>query len=266
MRHDNNTPEYQLAMVLHTHQRGRVADRIERGADLNAAVAILGWPAYAPLARAAMHGWDDVCRLLLKAGALVNARDEHGTTALHHAAPSANEATLAILLEHGADINAVDNIGYSVLHSAARDVIPGRSAYLIRCGATALTRISGGETPLHSAASANKVDACRCLVDAGLAMNDVPEKASQSYLTPFQRAVDAGAVDVVRFAIEELGEDLGQKTVDGRSLFDMAVDAAGNANKSMSVLLSIQTARALEATLPSSAPAGPGRALGIPAL
>lgn len=58
--------------------------------------------------------------MLDKYGAdIVDARDDHGRTAMIHAAITGHKEVMDMLLEHGADINAADNRGQSPLMAAA---------------------------------------------------------------------------------------------------------------------------------------------------
>lgn len=54
----------------------------------------------------------DAARLLIEAGADVNAKDDFGCTPLHRAANSRNVGLIQILLEAGADNNAKNNDSY----------------------------------------------------------------------------------------------------------------------------------------------------------
>jgi len=56
--------------------------------------------------RAAAHGRVEVARILIDAGANVNARDSHGETALMRAAQMGYAETAKLLIESGADVNA----------------------------------------------------------------------------------------------------------------------------------------------------------------
>ena len=69
---------------------------------------------------AAANGQREVCRILVGAGACVNAVAADGQTPLHHAAGSAFAPdTIGVLLELGAAIDAVDGEGWTAAHDAA---------------------------------------------------------------------------------------------------------------------------------------------------
>jgi ankyrin repeat protein len=61
---------------------------------------------------------DEIARRLLKAGALVNARDQHGRTSLMEAAERGNSALFDVLLQAGADVRLADTQGHAALDIA----------------------------------------------------------------------------------------------------------------------------------------------------
>lgn len=87
-----------------------------------------------------------VVRLLLAAGAKVDARDDKGNTALTENA--SNRAIAALLLQHGADINASNNDGWTALFSASSADL---TRFLLQHGANLNVRDKDGKTPLECA-------------------------------------------------------------------------------------------------------------------
>ncbi|VDK66476.1 unnamed protein product [Onchocerca ochengi] len=72
---------------------------------------------------AAAKGYNDVLRLLLKAGADVNCRDRDGWTPLHAAAHWAEHEAAAILIQNGASFSELTNNGETVLNVADKDIV-----------------------------------------------------------------------------------------------------------------------------------------------
>jgi ankyrin repeat protein len=97
-----------LALAATSGHAAVVRLLLGHGADPNRA-DVYGWTA---LMRAVEQNRPAAARALLGAPAVnVNARDEHGGTALHHAAALGSKEIAGMLLEHGADRRARDRDG-----------------------------------------------------------------------------------------------------------------------------------------------------------
>src|SRR5712692_5523524 len=123
----------------------------------------------------------DKVRLLIEAGADVNAKSKLGRTALIIATTSAgNVETVRLLLAEGADPKLVDGNGDGPVGSAScagcaavrREVLAngGSTAELVRSGGN-----FRGYTPLTRAAQATCVDCARLLLERGASVNLVSD-------------------------------------------------------------------------------------------
>lgn len=81
----------------------------------------------------------------------IDARDDEGATPLHRAAINNNLAIAELLLEHKADINARDNHGFTALMYTARFARVETGLMLIRAGARVFATSAGDKTPLNIA-------------------------------------------------------------------------------------------------------------------
>ena len=126
-----------------------------------------------PLHVAARIGKPEVAKLLLDAGANVQARDEEGQTPLHRACLGfrhGQREVVQLLLVKTLAVNVRDNLGRTPLHYAAQywgsqTNIPGQ---LLAKGAAVNARDDRGLTPLHYAVyEAGRTEICELLLSHG---------------------------------------------------------------------------------------------------
>jgi len=121
---------------------------------------------------AAKNGNREEIEKLIKAGADINARDNHHDTALHYAAANGHIEAIKKLIELGADIKAENEDAYTALHSAALYGNTKAIEKLVELGADVNTRTSeGGYVALHFAAAVNDIEAIEKLVELGADVN-----------------------------------------------------------------------------------------------
>ena len=122
-----------------------------------------------PVADAAMRRDHAKLRELLKQGADVNAAQGDGMTALHWAATHGDVDDARMLVSAGARVDALTRNGnYTPLHLAAKAGSAKAIRTLLGAGANANAKTSsGGATPLHFAAAQGNVESIDALLDKG---------------------------------------------------------------------------------------------------
>lgn len=160
------------------------------------------------------HNAPDPKRLLTTPGPV-------GRTALHAAAIARSAAAVDVCLARGADPEARDDHGLTALHLAARSGDEGTLARLLRDAAPPRAE-PGATTPLHLAAYAGGAMAVGQLLDAGW-MTDAQDADG---LTPFHRAAQAGELAAAE-ALATAGADIAAETGDGRANALTLAAAAG---------------------------------------
>ncbi|XP_076435297.1 uncharacterized protein LOC143275206 [Babylonia areolata] len=152
----------------------------------------------------------DITRLLLRAGADVNAKDSAGCTPLMWAVTGGHTNTAKLLMEHGADVNTKDCGGWTPLMRAVTGGHTDTAKLLLEHGADVNTKDSAGCTPLMCAVEIGHINTARLLMEHGA---DINTKDSDGW-TPLMWAVRRGHTDTAKLLMEH-GADVNTKDSDG---------------------------------------------------
>jgi len=132
----NGLDEDGLAHIFHTSEYPESARLlVDAGADVNARNGAEATPLF--------YADPEVSQILIDAGADLTASDYHGKSALH---VSQSSQKLEVLIAAGADVNARDRQGRTPLHQQDDHE---RTIRLIAAGADINARDKDGNTPLH---------------------------------------------------------------------------------------------------------------------
>jgi len=133
---------------------GRLRELIAAEPKLTGAFSSDG---FTPLHLAAFFGQAETARVLIHAGADVNAvsRNDMKVMPLHSAAASRRDEVARMLIEAKADVNAKQKDGYTPLHEAAQNGDVELVDLLLDRGARLDAKLDDGRTPADLAAAAN---------------------------------------------------------------------------------------------------------------
>ncbi|KAF4632251.1 hypothetical protein G7Y89_g5882 [Cudoniella acicularis] len=139
-----------------------------------ASLHVRGYQGTSPLISAAARGRKEVVTILLQQDhLLISGKDDKGRTALHHAALYGSVSTAKVLLRAQADIESRDNDGATPLHisidedSDAEEGMIDNIEFILKKGSNIDCRTLDGLTPLHLAAHANEVESIKVLGENG---------------------------------------------------------------------------------------------------
>lgn len=142
---------------------------------------------------AACYGTIDEVKRLLESGVYVDERTPTGQTALHQATD--NYKLTKLLIAAGADVNAADKKGVTALHFAAAKGNAEIAKVLIAAGANVNAVQDGGVTALHRAANKGNTEVVKILIAEGANVNNAAG-ASNKLKTALQVAEEKGHTQV----------------------------------------------------------------------
>jgi ankyrin repeat protein len=142
--------------------------------------------------------------MLQRPGALGEAVEVDGTTALHWAVEYDDLAIVDLLLSSGADVTAVNRYGVTPLAPACTNGNAAMVERLLEAGADPNTPLSGGETPLMTASRTGSAAALRVLLAHGADVHAREERRGQTALMWAASHNNAAAIQV----LVEAGADL----------------------------------------------------------
>jgi len=148
-------------------------------------------------------GYQEQAKALLDQGADVNAKDEHGKTALFYAVEHNLKDIVELLIAKGADVNAKDGRGYTPLYPAIWMKKVGIVEVLVTNDADVNLTREKSYPPLNYAVWSEDVNTVKLLVDHGARFN---EKDRYGW-TAFHYAVQTGNRELVDVFISK-GADI----------------------------------------------------------
>ena len=159
-----------------------------------------------------------ICKVLVQAGANVNARDRDEKTPLHLAAESWKDKSdiCKVLIEAGAIVDAEDKDYFSPLHCAFNVEV---CKVLLQAGANVNARGFNERTPIFlNVEDDEHLDICKVLVEAGANLD-----AKDFYQhSPLHCAVMNAQLENVEFLLEH-GAQIDPKDKNGKTPLDLAI-------------------------------------------
>ena len=135
-----------------------------------------------------------MCEILLAEGADAKiCSTTNGAIALHDAAFNGSTACLRLLLRAGADVNARGNNGGTPLHAASNKGRVDAAKLLIAAGASLEARSQDGTTPLRLAIFKGQREVALTLLRAGAPITALPTK----WIKPENEALQDYMVDIM---------------------------------------------------------------------
>jgi ankyrin repeat protein len=188
-------------------------------------------------------------RLVIKAGARVDAQALDGTTALMRAVSSDATECVQELLRAGAPVNAQDKDGVSAAMKAASPSRLGCLLALLQAGADPNACDHWGHTLLMRAASMNSVDTVERLVKVGVSLDAQNHQGHTAAMLAAATGCEAALM-----VLMEAGANLELQNRLGRSVEDCAVE---NGHQRLAVEVSKERLKRAAASPNKQAGSGP---------
>ncbi|KAK5439601.1 hypothetical protein LTR34_000569 [Exophiala xenobiotica] len=193
-----STPLHEAA--LHGHESAAEV-LIEHGADL----VDVDYGSATPLFLAVSYGKLSMVRLLLEhGGPQLETPGPQGLSTLHKAAEQGNEEMVTTLLRAGALVAARDMYGMTALHFAARRGYLGIARLLVQAGAFVHVKDNDGLCPLDYAATGGYTDLVAYLLENG---GNMWHKGREAW-TPLHRAARGGHTQTVSMFLDRAADVL----------------------------------------------------------
>ena len=172
---------------------------LEAGAKVNAK----GKNDMTALYLASLNNQTEIVKLLLEAGAKVDAKDNYGDTALYIASLRNNTEIVKLLLEAGAKVDTKDDFGITAMHAASRDGNAEIVKLLLDGGAKVDEKTNNKSTSLVLASGKGHDEIVKLLISAGAKVNERTDNGATGLIL----AAENGHVEIVKMLL-----DAGAKT------------------------------------------------------
>lgn len=191
---------------------------LERGSSPNSFIIDATMGNLTPLMKAVQEENIRAVEILLRYRADVNARNEHGWTALHYSTITNNPEIVKMLIGAGSDVNAITDKSMTPLHNAIMFRKPEISWILMNTGAGLELVDDKGCTPLHYATSSK--DITYFLLTKGAN----PNALNNDMETPLHWAIKNNRSESAKFLIS-YGADVNVPDNEGETSLMLAVSS-----------------------------------------
>jgi hypothetical protein len=206
-------------LVLQPNEERRLALALEIGGTTAGAMMIASVPVDALVYAAFMNDLPKVNELIA-AGMDVNAVDsENNATALMEAAGNGNQEMVKVLLSAGADVNARSKNGRTAVLNVQEDTTAEIVWTLVAAGAKVNRKDDDGNTPLMMAARIDNVTVIKALLDAGVKVNAKNKEGRTALMEAAENDYEESVKVLLR-----AGADVHRKDNEGRTALKLAQD------------------------------------------
>ena len=156
----------ELFKAIKQHDTEKIKEFIDSVDDVNI-YNYRGYDFRTPLHHACSLVHADIARLLIDAGADMNAGEGGEWTPLHDACEAGHAEIVRLLLENGVNVNVVGKYSLRPLHIVAIRGCTDIARLLIENGADVNARNKHGHTPLHRACVWKQIETVKFFIDHG---------------------------------------------------------------------------------------------------